>query len=936
MLLHLNRPVRTETLVDAVWGERAGDRAERALNTHIWRLRRLLEPQRDPRQPTSVLLTDIGGYRLMVSVDQVSSARFEKLTSEVVDLLTSDQPRRALAAADEALGLWVGPPFVDLAEQLWASGSVARLEELHLQLVERRLDALLAVGDPEQVISDGWQLLQEHRLRERLWAQQMLARYRAGRADDALGVFQQARRVLLDETGLDPSAELIELHQRMLRRDSSLLLPSSPARSATARPVEVYLPRSPTLIGRDGDRAKIEGLLEQSSLVTIVGSAGCGKTSLAVDIAHRVASGFADGARFVDLGEVVSGQEVTSHLVSTLDLTPSATDSPADAVRAFGRGRQALIVLDNCETVLAAAADVAALLTEPGSSVTVLATSRLSLSIDGEQVARLGPLATTAPRPDRHGGDRDPTHQTTAESPAFELFLARDQLQRQLVDLTPGERAAVDRICVAVDGLPLAVELAASWTEAYSLDEIADQVRTDPGSLSAVGNRQAKHHRSLFTAIEQSYQLLELPAQALHRRLSVVPGSFDRTLAESLVEEYGDTEDLERREVAGLLARLVHCSLLSADPTSGPTTFRQLAAVRSHAARQLARANGVGAAVAGRDAWTVALVRRRPPLGRPELANWVAEVTGHLSLVRATLHESLVVHPAPLGVEVACGLLDYCYYGGWVHEGLEWVQRADTLAWGDGPTGPSSRRALTGLTLASLLAFDGQSYPARRALDRSATLLREQPDPEMVWPLLSAAAAFSLTYDATSMRTALGLAQGDLGRNATDDQQVAADTIACMAAAFEGRGEVEQALDCYERATRLGNLWVASLACNTIMARALATADPELGLPWARRLLALQDRVGAHTAPQRFEVYAGLLVQSGEDELAVRAFSASFDAARRVSARWPRNRLTPDLLATARRSLGETAFDRAWALGRDLRNLEDIGPSEADPVVIVV
>ena len=204
LLVRANQHVSTDSLVDAMWGDAPLEESVATLRTHIWRLRRFLDPDRHRGEPFTTIVSDGTGFRLAVTVDQVDSLRFETLAGEARDLLVTQQPRRALARCDEALALWRGQPWSPHSDEPWAMAAAGRLREIREQVQEHRIDSLLQLGDPEPALADVEPLLAEAPLRERLWALAMLAAYRAGRVDQALDTYRRARQTLIDEAGLEP------------------------------------------------------------------------------------------------------------------------------------------------------------------------------------------------------------------------------------------------------------------------------------------------------------------------------------------------------------------------------------------------------------------------------------------------------------------------------------------------------------------------------------------------------------------------------------------------------------------------------------------------------------------------------------------------------------------------------------------------------------
>ena len=264
-------------------------------------------------------------------------------------------------------------------------------------------------------------------------------------------------------------------------------------------------------------------------LVTVVGAAGCGKTRLAVEVARAVAPEFADGVWGVDLTAAQGDDQVVPTITSTLGLSVPNAGTSADALRSFTRGRRMLLMLDNCEHVLDAAAELVDDLLVDGTELAVLCTSREPLDVDQEVVWDLTPLPLPV-----EDGPGDP-RERLRDSPALELFLERLAAAAQDTTREDSERLELAvRICQAVDGLPLAIELAAARARAFSLEEIAQQVTADPSMLARVGRGPADHHRTVRFAVEQSYRLLSPEEAALHSAVSVLPGPFTPGIAAAL------------------------------------------------------------------------------------------------------------------------------------------------------------------------------------------------------------------------------------------------------------------------------------------------------------------------------------------------------------------------------------------------------------------
>lgn len=914
LLLHLGRRVSVDLLLDAVWGDDATTSSIGTLESHIWRLRRVLEPDRRRGEAATVLLNDSGGYRLVVTPSQVDSARLEQLSLQVLDLLATGQGDRALDAADQALALWRGDPFPELIDRPWAAGPIARLTEIRQQLQERRIDALLAVGRAEQAVSELQTLLAEHPFQERLWWLRMMGLVRLGRTEDALATFRSARRTLIDEIGLEPGAELVDLHRRILEQAPDLRPDPVVAPPAPARPVEVLLPRPRPLLGRGGDLRAVHELLAQSRLVTVAGPAGCGKTLLAVETARGAAQRYPDGVRFVDLSALEPGGDAAAGIAAGLVLPVGAEATATSALVDFGRDRRSLVVLDNCEQVLEQIEDLAEALLTPETQLSLLLTSREPLGVPAERAHLLQPLAVTEPT-------GDPAAFVPAEEPAVALFLAR----ARLADPAPEDLAVVRSLCRALDGIPLAIELAASLASTFALPEILEQVERDPGQLAAVGRGQARHHQTLQTAIDRSHRLLSAEEQLLHRRLAVLPGAFDRQLAEAVVGPRlpGGT--------APVLARLVHRSLLSASRDGGRTRFTQLTPVRAHAAQLLTAADEVDAAADLRDDWIRELVLARPPGGRPEEGAWYVALDRELPTLRATLTRNLVQRPRRLGAELIVQLVGLWYYRDLNEEGVRWTEAA-TQGWDD----PFLETAVR-LTLADVL-LKSERVDRGRALADQALAGLQSPAPgvlrvtaegapspggqrHLIEMLLSLASSLSAAGEVAAMRRILDLLAGAEVLVDTD-LQLLHESISCLADVISGVDVLDRLDDLFRRADEHGNLWAAWMTAACGANTGLVRRDPQLGLLWSRRVVDRQGRLGPRTVVAQVETFGDFLALDGRLVEAVRIFAATRHQSRRVGRRWPRNPLTTELLTRCRTELTTEEFDAAWLLGPTLSREE--------------
>ncbi|MBV9794428.1 MAG: AAA family ATPase [Actinobacteria bacterium] len=923
LLVDPGRRVDVGALADAVWGDRGVARSPSTLDSHLHRLRRFLEPGRGQGQGhgdgPGLLIRDAGGYRLSVTGDQVDSVRFAALVSQASELLAAGDAAGAVTRTEAARALWRDRPLAPWSDEPWAAAAVARLEELNRQLTEILVDALLAGGRPDRALVELEPVLAAGPLRDRPWEQYMRAAARVGRAEDALGAYRRADRLFRDELGVEPGAELRRLQQLVLSGQAGPQAEpvSRPEVTAPAAAPEVHLPRRRTrLIGRDAEAADLAFRLSAASLVTIVGAGGCGKTTLAVAIAEQVAAEFPDGVWFVDLSSVQDAEGVSAAVASALGLAGDGVSSAADTLLTFTRTRKMLLILDNCEHVLDPAAELVENLLVDGTPLVVLATSREPLEVAGEELAELAPLPV---------GDE-------TSSPARELFLERLAEAVPGRPLAAGDLALATRICAAVDGVPLAIELAAARSRAFSLPEIADQVQTDPSLLARVGRGG---RQSVRMAVDRSVRLLAPAEQDLHAAMSVVPGAMTARMAAALVGE-------RPGEAEGLVAGLVHRSLLVPEGPlrpGGTSRFAQLAIVRGHGAHALGDA--VEQAAARRDRLLIDTVTSRPRIGLTGEAEFHDQLDDDLPALRATLHRTLIEAPSAGGVGLAAGLGRYWFFRGMMLEGSRWVELA--LAHLDGAAPDWARPVDAAILHAGVAAQDfmrgdhasGRSHldsliAAAGHADGEDLLLIGDEFARLTAPVFPASQS-RLPRELADQVTAIAGRTGDAGS-------------ALMARVATLRGyprapgaQLAAAAAVHEAALAAGNRWAGWVSAGEAVRACLATDQVDAALEWAQRGIGDFLVLGVKASPQFVELYGALHARRGDYQAAVRFLAAAREQNRRAVVRWPARPETPAILEEAARRLGAAAYEQAWQAGRGL-HLADIAapvPVTALPPVTV-
>jgi predicted ATPase/DNA-binding SARP family transcriptional activator len=566
LVLHAGSWLSVERLTDLLWGERPPATAATIVHGSVAGLRRVLEPSRERGNPARLLVTRPAGYALEVRPEQVDALRFERLLAEGRRHLDSD-PERASRVLTEALALWRGPALSGVEEDFVRAAAV-RLEELRLDGLEARIEADLALGRHREVVAQLEGLVACHPLRERLWAHRMVALYRCGRQAEALAAYQALRRTLAEELGVEPGSELRRLELAVLQHHPSLEVPRPRPRPGLPAPLSSF-------VGRGTERQEVVVLLGAGRLVTLTGPGGSGKTRLAVEVAREVTDRFPAGAWLVDLAPLSTSALVVEAVAEALGVRVEPGRALLDTLAASLAVREGLLVLDNCERVVDACAVLAQALLTASERTRVLATSREPLGVPGEAIYPVPPLAV----PD----EEDPWNRVAA-SEAVRLFAARAAAARAGFAVTEGNAHLIGEVCRRLDGIPLALELAAARVATVPLRRIADRLDDRFRLLDSATRAASPRHRSLAAAVAWTYDLLADEERLLFERLSVFAGGFTLDAVEAVAAGDGVASD----DVAEVLSRLVACSLVQLEAgAGGDARYRLLETSRQYGRERL-------------------------------------------------------------------------------------------------------------------------------------------------------------------------------------------------------------------------------------------------------------------------------------------------------------------------------------------------------------
>ncbi|MDP1794294.1 MAG: BTAD domain-containing putative transcriptional regulator [Acidimicrobiales bacterium] len=580
LVLHAGETVSASRLADALWDDDPPRNPANALQIQISYLRKQLTAE-GSLQP---IITRPGGYSLNIEREQIDAYRFEQVVRATSrsTRTSRDEILIALGELDDALTLWRGDALADVTGEPFAMGEAARLQDLRLVALELRHELMLTLGRHHELVGELTAMVGEHPLRERLHEQLLVALYRSGRQSDALRAYDHTRTHLLEELGIDPGPRLQELQRQILAQDPSLSwtpspddMPatvsvksesSGPDRTAS-RPTATIPIAVTALVGRDIELARIRKLLDRSRIVTLTGPAGTGKSRLALEVAS--ARALEADVWFVDLAAVADPDVVAATVAAALAVPVAPGEDAVTSVASSLACRNGLLVLDTCEHVVGAASLLAGRILRQARDVRILTTSRRPLGITGEIAWPVPPLALAPP--DSRSAD------AVAGYPAAELFVERASSVRPDFELTDANAADIAAICLALDGLPLAIELAAARADVLTPQAIRARLMNRFELLVDGSSDVSPRQQTLRAAIDWSVGLLDERQRVFFARLGVIAATFDLEAACAITAS-------EPAETLSLLTALVRHSMVA---VVGDDHYRLLDTLRAYALETL-------------------------------------------------------------------------------------------------------------------------------------------------------------------------------------------------------------------------------------------------------------------------------------------------------------------------------------------------------------
>ncbi|WP_280438223.1 BTAD domain-containing putative transcriptional regulator [Nocardia carnea] len=670
LALEPGRVVPKTTLVDWIWGEQPPADASNALQALVSRLRKAL--------PEGALEGEAGGYRLLVDPGAVDAVRFEQLLDRARG---SGEAHRA-ELLREALDLWRGAPMqgIEVRDSEAVDAVITRFEGLHSAALEDLYEAEINLGLGAQLVPELTELVARNPVRERLVAALMRALGAAGRGSEALVVYQNAREALADTLGVDPSPELSALHVALLRGEVGVQQTAERRTNLRAELTEY--------VGKFADIAAVRDLIAGHRLTTLTGPGGSGKTRLAVETAQTLLEDLPDGAWLVELASVGTSGDVAQSALAAIGLRDALLGNalntePVDRLIAAVRDRETLLILDNCEHVIESVAAFAHRVLGECPRLRILATSREPLGITGEALWQVEPLALPA---------ADAAPEAIESSPAVRLLRDRAHAVRKDLTADPRTLATMARVCRALDGIPLAIELAAARLRTISLDQLAERL-DDRFRLLTGGSRTAiPQHRTLRAVVDWSWELLTEAERTVLRRLAVFAGGASLEAAEQICADFGAGQEVvvEQFEVLDLLTTLTEKSLLltaergvrgdtagtGRDVPSGAgqrqPRFRMLDTIRQYAQERLVAAGEAESARRAHLAYFTGLAdTAEPHLRRAEQLEWLAVLEAEHDNISAAIRTALAAGDATGALRLAAAAGWYWWLGGHKAEGQE-------------------------------------------------------------------------------------------------------------------------------------------------------------------------------------------------------------------------------------------------------------------------
>lgn len=712
---HAGERISCDRLIDGLWGSSRQEGTLHTLRVHVSNLRKQLDPGDGQGATHSVIETIDDGYRLHVDDERFDRAMFENQVHEGRSLLSQGDHAAAARLLRDALALWRGSAFGDLADEDPLRAEASRLEELRLAAVEDRIEADLSLGHRHELVAEIRDLIELHPFRERLHGYLMTALYRAGRQAEALRTYRALERTLGDELGIVPGPEIRELEERILLQDPSLDLPDSRPQGLSNLPA-----RTTSFVGREEHVAQVRTLTEENRLLTFLGPGGVGKTRLALEAAADMAEQFPDGTWLVQLAPLRDPSLVAQTIADTLGIDQQPGRPVESTLIDRLHGSSPLLILDNCEHLIEAAAAATHHLLQGCPDVRVWATSREPLGLTGEGRFVVPGLSTpTEPIP----------LEDIAAYGSVRLFVDRARASHTRFELTDNNAASVAQICRRLDGIPLAIELAAVRCTILTPQQIAAQL-DNRFQLLRSGSRTADpRQQTLEATLDWSHELLNGQEQKMLRRLSVFRGSFDLNAAAAVCLD-GDQGTMAALDVVD---QLVAKSLLMPVSAVDEIRCQALETVRLYARAKLAASGEEADVLVRHRDWYASLAAEAGPrLRGSDQLIWLRRLEVDHDNLRAAMDRSLAAGDITASLAIAGSIAWFWFLHSHLAEG--WHRLESLLEQSRGAPGRARLRILVS---AGQFAWEqSRDEQARAWLEEALRLAREiESETHAAWAL---------------------------------------------------------------------------------------------------------------------------------------------------------------------------------------------------------
>jgi predicted ATPase/DNA-binding SARP family transcriptional activator len=960
LALNANRAVSGDAIVDLLWGpERAG--ANKSLQMAVARVRKALDLAGVDAQAT---VRTVGhGYCLALSLEELDSERFAALMATGTAALDSDDPVRAREVLSEALALWRGPPLTEVSFDDFAQAEIRRLEEMRLLAIEARIEADLVLGRHADLVGELEMLVVKQRGRERLAGQLMVALYRCGRQSDALDVYQRVRVHLLEDLGLEPGPALQRLQARVLAQDPALAPPDAPrvrqqtasvssssaddgARSNLPTPIS-------SLIGRQREIGLVSQSLRGSTrLCTLTGSGGVGKTRLAIEVARGLISEWRDGVWIAELAPLVDPGLVGATVATALGIRIDPGSAVPEVLASELADHELLLVLDNCEHVVATAAALVRLVLERCAKVAVLATSREPLRLEGEALYRVPSLSV--PKTRSRQFTRDAGVEELLGNESVQLLRTRARAVRPDFEINTDNLHSVVEVCRHLDGIPLAIELAASRLGSISIGALSERLGQRYGLLIDRSSLSTARHQTLTALLDWSYQLLTKPERRLFARLAVFAGGFDLNAAEQVCA----ADEAAGFEIADQVGALVDKSLVHVDERAGAFRYRLLETVREYATTKLT-------ALPAAEITQIHTAHRDHYLGLAEIAaasraadrrSLLDRVDTELDNIRAAVRFSLSDADPEPGLRLVVALASFGRARGHEDESLQALRAQLARPESARPTrirGEALRQAAQTASLASsvddAVAFAAEALIIGRAVhdhDLTAQALHEfghlrllQGDSTASLELLAEALVLARELGNPEFTASVLVTRGDTLRNRGEDAIPSfAEALDVFRRAGDAAGAASALVSMGELAAQAGDLpgarahlrealeiaRILELQQGIIIISAnLARVSHQLGDQACARALALDAAQRAHALRHRSTLAYSLLALALttapiDPTLATHLHGAADQVATQTGLHFEtlESELQAAELVRLRKQLGNASFEAAYSAGQ--------------------